>query len=237
MTRPRAGFTLLEVILAISLTLALMAGVIGLYVYSLNIRRVLSDDARVVGTQRRVMEQMTAELRTAIVHHFTRTGLTGDGGQVRMVTACLPSASAWLETGATDGPIQPEQDLQLVGYRLAGEEDETGEWVVLGLERTVQKTLAAPSAEEGQEIVVRLIAPDVKFLGLRYWSDGEWLDNWGGGDLPLAVEIRLGTLPLPEDMSPADYPYDAFRRVVYLPGSRGRGGDGVRGLGLAEAGR
>ncbi len=227
----RQGFTLLEVILAISLTLALMAGVIGMYVYATRIRRMLSDDARRVAVQRRVMEQLTGELRSAIVHPFTRTGLSGGAQQVRLVTASLPSPAVWIESDATEPAATGEQDMQLVGYRLAEEEDETGDWVVRGLERTVQKTLAAPTAEEGEEIRVHLLSADVKFLALRYYRDGEWLDSWGGGDLPLAVEIRLGAQPLPEDLAPADYPYETFRRVVYLPGSRGRQGAGVRGLG------
>jgi type II secretion system protein J len=231
MTRGRTGFTLLEVVLAISLTLALMAGVIGMYVYATGIRRTLSADARLVAAQRRVMEQLTAELRSAIVHPFTRTGLSGDARQVRLVTASLPSPAVWIEADATEPTATGEQDMQLVGYRLAEEENESGEWVVRGLERTVQKTLAAPTAEEGEEIRVRLLSPDVKFLALRYYREGEWLDSWGGGDLPLAVEIRLGAQPLPEDLAPADYPFQTFRRVVYLPGAGGRRDAGVRGLG------
>lgn len=46
----------------------------------------------------------------------------------------------------------------------------------------------------------------------------EWQETWTGPGLPQAVEVSLGTEPLPPDTAPEDYPYELFRRVIYLPG-------------------
>lgn len=45
----------------------------------------------------------------------------------------------------------------------------------------------------------------------------DWQETWAGPGLPQAVEVSLGTEPLPPDTAPEDYPYELFRRVIYLP--------------------
>jgi type II secretion system protein J len=222
----------MEVILAIALTLALMAGVMGLYRYAMNTRDGVAAEAESVAAQRRVMEAITADLRQAIVYPFTKTGLTGELERMRFVSATLPSLAVWLDRGATDEPIAPESDLQMVGYRIRYAEDELGDLVAVGIERTCQKVLTQRAAEEGEEIPAELLTGHVRFLRLRYFSGGEWVESWSGGDLPAAVEIALGAQPLAEETDPLDYPHETFRRVVYVPGSsQALSGGAVRGLG------
>jgi hypothetical protein len=155
---------------------------------------------------------------------------------MRLATTALPGAVVWAVQRTTEGPAAPaERDVQIVGYRLRITEDEQGQPVIEGIERTYQKTLTARTAEEGKEILATLLAPQFKFLRLRYWdaSAGVWSEGWGGGDLPAAVEIVLGIQPLPEGVEPLQYPYETFRRVVYVPaGAKAPGGSTiVRGLG------
>lgn len=45
----------------------------------------------------------------------------------------------------------------------------------------------------------------------------DWQETWTGPGLPQAVEVSLGTEPLPPDTAPEDYPHEVFRRVIYLP--------------------
>jgi type II secretory pathway component PulJ len=221
----RTGLTLLEVVLAVSLTTGLMVVALGFYQQVVDARRDFSGQLSTVqatAARRRVMDQITDELRTAIVYPFLQIGLSGQAMEMRFMTTTLPGSAAWATEDVISEPVPPEHDIQLVGYRLRIGEDEDGLEIVLGIERTVQKIVAAQAPEEGEEITGSLIAPQFKFVAFGYWDNeaGEWLTSWEGGDLPLAVEILLGTEPLPEDMEPQEYPYETFRRVVYVPGGR-----------------
>jgi len=237
-TRNARGLTLLEVTLAVSLTVGLMGVALAFYQYVVDVREDFSSQlgtVQITNARRRVMDRMTDELRNAVTNPFLQMGLSGQATELRLITTVLPSTSVWSTRNITDEPVAPEQDLRIVGYRLRYGENEDGEEIIEGLERTEQRIITAQVAEEGEEIRGALIGPEFLFVGLAYWDNeaGEWLDTWEGGDLPLAVEIRLGTEPLPEDMEPVDYPYPTYRRVVYVPGGiRAFGGNTIiRGLG------
>lgn len=223
-SRNRA-FTLLEVILAISLAIGIVLAVTGFYNQVVRIRSSIMDDVQMASSQRRVMDRLTGELRGAMVYPFLQMGLQGQSEQVRMITAVVPGAGVWRKKDITENPPPPEQDIQMVVYRLRyltdddgrTVTDEQGQPIVLGLERTCQKYFA-PAAEEGKEIAVDFITPYVKFLRLQYWDGTAWSEGWGGQDLPLAVEVTLGRDPLPAGMTPDQYPFDVQRRVIYMPG-------------------
>ncbi len=239
----RAGFTLIEVMLALTLTIALMAAVLAFYQHVVDVREDFTGQLSAVqatAARRRVMDRITDELRGAIVFSFLNMGLSGGPTQMRFTTAVLPGRSVWVteEDSLLGEPPAPQHDIRQVGYRLRMVEDEYGEEVVVGLERTVQEVLTAEVAEEGEQIRAGLIAPQFKFVSFRYWDNqaGEWLESWEGGDLPLAVEVSLGAQPLPEEMEPADYPFETVRRIVYVPGGlKAFGGStiirGLRGRG------
>ena len=234
--RPLRGFTLLEVVLAVTLTLGLMAAMLTFYKQAADVRAIVKHEADTVGAERTVMALMTADLRAALICNQAGLGLDGGLGGMRLATTTLPGAVVWAVQRTTEGPAAPaERDVQIVGYRLRITEDEQGQPVIEGIERTYQKTLTARTAEEGKEILATLLATQFKFLRLRYWdaSGGVWNQGWGGGDLPAAVEIVLGIQPLPEGVEPLQYPYETFRRVVYVPaGAKAPGGSAiVRGLG------
>src|SRR5690606_21423107 len=63
----------------------------------------------------------------------------------------------------------------------------------------------------------------IGFLQFRYWDGTNWVDEWSGMDLPGGVEISLGREPAPVESPEEEYPYERFRRVVYLPFSEHRG--------------
>lgn len=227
------GITLLESVLALSLSVGLMGTVLGLYRHMLDTRTDIVQDVQLTTSERIVMDRITGELRASMVYPFLGFGMEGQPQEMKFISVALPGPAAWAVRQTTDDPIPPEVDLQMVGYRLRVVEDEEGLLHVEGLERTSQKILAAREAEEGEEIEVHLLAPQIKFLWLRYWQGEEWVDTWTDNGLPLAVEINLGTDVLPEDMEPADYvlEYDTFRRVVYVPGAEGSvTGPVIRGL-------
>lgn len=217
--RPR-GFTLLEVILALGLAIGIIAMLLSFYNTMQRVRQTLISQAQYCASQRMIMDRLTNELRMAMAYQLLSSGLEGQPDQIRFVSTCVPGPAAWAVRKSTDDPIPPEQDLQIVGYRLRTVDDETtNKPIVVGLERTCQKTLAARTAEEGQGVALALLAPTIKFLSFRYWTGSDWATTWGDKNLPMAVELTTGAQPLPDGTDPKDYPFETFRRVIFLPGA------------------
>jgi len=200
--RELGGFTLIEVILTLTLAIALIGTVLSFHSRAAATRRRVLDRLDAISAERLVMDRVTNELRGAMTYPFLQFGMQGSSERVTFMTAALPGPAAWAIRKSTDDPIPPEHDLQIVGYRLRIAEDDDGVEYVAGLERTCQKIVAARTAEEGVDITVSLLTDR----------------NWSGGDLPRAVEIAMGREPLPEDTDPADYPHELYRRVIYIPG-------------------
>jgi type II secretory pathway pseudopilin PulG len=227
--RAPAGFTLLEIVLAVALALA--AAMLTFYQQAVQVRASLSQEIDKTSAERAIMNLLTTELRGARACRGIGLGMEGALDQVRMVTTCLPGATAWVVTTTTETPPAAERDIQIVGWRLRIVEDEDGQPFIAGIERTCQKNVTARVAEEGKEIQTLLVSSRFKFIRFRYWDGNAWQEAWGGGDLPGAVEIVLGEEPLPEGAAPMDYAGPVFRRVVYVPaGAKTSGGTIVRGL-------
>ncbi len=232
--RRRNAMTLLEVMLAISIIIGMMVALYSFYDGLLSSRARMAETTKRVSFRRALMDRVTSELRSAKVYPFIRFGLEGASDQMEFVTATLPGRAAWAVRESTDDPIPPEVDLQFVGYRLRVYEPETGETYIAGLERTCQKILLAEEVEEGVEKEVVFLSSEIRYLKLQYWSDNQWHESWSGGDLPGAVEIVIGYEPMPEDAAEDDpYPYESYRRVVFIPGGFRPPSEGstVRGLG------
>jgi len=169
-----------------------------------------------------------------MMSRLTTIGMDGDTEQVAFPTVSLPGPSAGADGDATEAEqvILASGDFELVGYRLRLADGETGE--IIGLERSRKKEMIVTDVVEDEDENTEwvLVSPHVKFLHVRYWEGADWIESWAGGDMPAAVEITLGFQPLPEDYEPEDYPYEIFRRVIYIPSAdTGRRGTVVRGLG------
>jgi type II secretory pathway component PulJ len=230
--RTRPGFTLLEVVLAVTLALGLLTAMFAFYRHTTRVRTAVTDEVERVAAVRAVMRLLTRELRSAFTVRFLGQGLDGAAGSVRLATITLPSGAVWIEQSVTEeSRLPPERDVQIVGYRLRYAETEEGDIIVVGLERSCQRILTPREAEEGNQIEVSLLTPYVRFLNLQYWNGSAWTVAWQGDDLPQAVQIVLGHQPLPEDVEPEEYPYPTYRRVVTIPAAaRGRSGTVIRGL-------
>lgn len=246
MTRPpRASsraFTMVEVMLALALVGALMGALLGFYQNALDIRREMVGETELFAAEQEIMQGITDELRSAFAYPFLNLGVEGAADQISLVSAGLPGPAAWAARSSTEDPIPPEQDLRLITYRLRIDANTTE---VLGLERSVQKVLAAESAAMAMK--TRLVSSRIVFLNLAYYDGSSWRSTWrmespsSEGEvqtslLPMAVEVRLGATPKPEDMPVEEYlaQYPTHRRVVYLAvGARpltsgaGSGGSGT----------
>jgi len=230
---PRAGgFTLLEILLAVAIVVGLMGTLFPFYTAALDARRAAEEAADFAAARRRIFDAMTAELHSATADTPLAGGFRGGTDFVEFPTALLPGASAWVQTNITEQPPAPTQDVPLVGYALRYAVDDSGELlldadgtpVVVGLERREQRVVLAETAEEGVEIVPRLLTRGIKFLRVRYLAvprpdldEQPWQDQWEQEGMPAAVEISLGPRALPAGVEPAEYPYETWRRVVTLP--------------------
>ena len=173
---------------------------------------------------------------TSVLSRLETIGVEGGTDHVEFATVGLPGPSAWAYSEATDSDtvIQAVADIELIGYRLRVEEDGAGNAIgIIGLERSRKKELipSGPVEDADKDTEWVLVSRHIKFLRLRYWqgdatvaSDAggaeqaePWSDGWGGGDMPKAIEVTLGFKPLPEDCEPEDYPYQMFRRMIYIP--------------------
>jgi len=235
------GMTLLEVVLAVTLAVAVLGGTLRFYHHALTVRTKLESAIHTIEVQGRLMDHISAQLRCAAEYRFLGVSFQGDPQELRFVTAKVPGPHTWAFRSLTDDPVPPEQDLQQIGYRLrVPADDANDEGVVRGIEQTHQKVLAVRVVEDprglepGREqrtlgdedasdtLETTLIGPGIEFLRFRYFRNGAWTDRWFRGSLPLGVEITLGVKPLPEGSDIDEYPYEVMRRVVYLPGSTER---------------
>jgi type II secretory pathway pseudopilin PulG len=263
------GFTLVEVVLAVGLAMALLALAMGFHYRTADTRDALTAEMQAIEGERLVMDRLTDELRCAMAYPFLGIGLDGGTDHLAFVTPTLVGPRAWATWPASEASGEappPTHDLALLGYRLRAWEDEQGNVHVAGLERTVQPaqmTQPELTEEPAERMVMRdgeaavlqepplvrcdLISSDIKFLMVRYYdealaeggvAESPWAGAWGGGDLPLAVEITLGRHPKPVEMELEDYldVYDLSRRVIYLPGRAGSQAQGGRGSRAGDEG-
>ncbi len=225
------GFTLLEVVLAITIAIGLLLVAMTFYQQSTSLRGQLMEEAERLAAVRQVMDRLAADLRVAPAHD--RVGFTGDSNSLRFATTALPLASGGMQT-----------DLRRVAYRAiyAGEGTNLS---VSGLVRTEEPAVDFITSALAPALATTTIDPDseiippvtsdpspasapaptatdplteaVRYLSFRFWDGTAWLDSWSGIAPPPGVEVTFGFEPLSPDASPEQYPSEVFRRVIFLP--------------------
>lgn len=213
------AFTLVEVILAISLAIGILVVALSFYHEASNLRRQLVIAAEQVSTIRLMMDRIASDLRVARAHDWE--GFSGDTTSLQFVKCEPLSASAWTRP-------QAATDLRLVTYGVATGLDGTNQ-VITGITRSErpalelrQKTTSVASTET-REVISTNLAPVepltdvIRYVNFRYWDGAAWVETWTDVVPPLAVEVSLGMDPLPDDALPGEYPFEVFRRVIALP--------------------
>ncbi len=261
----KAGFSLLEVILAISIAVGLMLVVLYFFRQASELRTQAVAESGKLRETRLVMQTLDDELRRLFAHEKA-SSFRGDSNSIQFATTHLPDRSQWGGPEMGRAP-RPETDLILVRYvggplrtnglyrsaqalvsmrdpnvdpalddfeNLADEADmedledegegeggdgEKDSETAVGEEEAVGEE----SADESGGAIDTLAQPqmlteNIRYSRFRFWGGGAWQDNWSGESLPPAIEVSLGFEPLPEMTEPDDYPYEIFRRVIYLGG-------------------
>lgn len=233
--RPAGGFTLLEVILAVTLTVSLVGGLFALYFTGQKTAQAVTARQEQLLAQRLVMRQIASELASAVVYGALARGMDGQADQANWPSAALPGPASWIPPRTGQPDRAPQADVRFVGYRLRLEQGgESAEPVVVGLERTCQTILDPRVIEESDEdasatVQAQLISTQIRTLQFRYFNGSTWSETWTTPDLPAAVEITLGTAPPPGQGEQPD-PATIVRRVVTIPASEQLFSGGVRGL-------
>ena len=189
--------------------------------------QILRESER-LSTMRLVLDHLAGDLRAA--QHQTKIGneFTGDSTSLRFVKQAL----VMLPPNAAPGTTEPTDLVQISILTLIGTNGTNV--AITGLDRIEQPVdpLAFPSELSTNSVDISLYPPDpatkktepfaemVRFVRFRYWDGSAWQAGWTNSTPPTGVEIVLATDRQPEDAGPEDYPVDAFRRVVFLPGGQ-----------------
>ncbi|SNT25058.1 GspJ family type II secretion system protein [Sphingopyxis indica] len=181
-TRQR-GFTLVEMLVALSIFAAIAAMGVGLLRSSIDTQDAVQGRLQAMGGVNRLRAVMANDLAQALPR-ATR----GPSGEEVPAFIGTSTSFAFVHAGAGGAGAGPRPDIERVGYALMG-----GEW-----RRASQPMLDGTALGAGDRLI-----GDVNSAAVRYRSlDGSWSDTWSSGvndQLPRAVEVRLtrrGRAPL-----------------------------------------
>ena len=177
------GFTLVEMLISLSLFAAIAAMGVGLLRSSVDTQDAVQERLKAMGGINRVRALMANDLAQAVPRP-TR----GPSGETIPAFIGSESGFAFVHGGAGAFDGGPRPAVERVGYALVG-----NEW-----RRAVQPMLDGTAMGEGDRL-----AGDVRAVAVRYRDEnGAWGSVWTsepGDRLPRAVEVRLtreGRAPL-----------------------------------------
>jgi len=190
----RGGFTLLELLLAITVT-----GIIAVVLYSslrigFTARNAALDEVSAAVAGRQALEVVRADLAGVLPPRGVLTGALIGTDETSVDgydsdTLSYVTDSTMLPTG------QPIGDLRRVDLAVTKVDDD----VTLSggrLVRTVTVNLLATTEQTGTS---QVLADRVVGLNIRYFDGTDWVDTWDSGAqnnrLPAAVEVTLTMLP------------------------------------------
>ncbi len=244
--RDRLAFTLVEVLLAISIASALLISALLFYRQAADLRTQILVESDRLGTMRRVLDLMASDLRSAQAIPGVGDSFSGGSNWISFTRLTVPRPGPGGGLGSGSGGLT----LQRVTYTAPVHTEGTNTSVA-GLSRVEDSPDAArpslpvaPSAgldpgpfggtnrgtvsisyeeviaQTREEKPANLITDLVRFVRLRYWDGAAWLDGWTNSVPPPGIEIVLSTEDQATESAPdpnASAPDDLFRRVVFLP--------------------
>jgi type II secretion system protein J len=189
------GFTLLEVLIALGITVLMTTAIYTAYTGNLEAIEQVQDQEVVFQTARVVLDRMARDLEAAVIDSVSgvtpegKLALVGTAGVMGGLSADRVELTTFSHLDWREGA--PRTDLCEVGYRL--ERDEDTEEIVLFRR---QQILPDGDPEEGGERVP--LSEDVRSLEIRYeYPAGREMDAWDSrtgdqeGLLPRTIRLRL----------------------------------------------
>ena len=215
-----AGFTLLELLLAIAISAVTASVLYASLAIAFNARDAVTDELRLAGAGRTMLDAVRADLATAA----RPTGILA-GPFMGEPAQDAHGRAADEMSFFTNNRMMPADELmgELFAVRIGlidapeGEQFPPSRWLV----REVHTNLLAPIEEEP---VVQVLARHVWSLEMRYHDGNDWQDAWDsttrGDSLPTAVELTLRKLPEDVDVSASRFELEEqtmiVRRTFYL---------------------
>lgn len=176
------GFTLVEILVAISILAILLTSVYGIFSSVSMTRERLDADSAEYHRARVLFDRLGRELRGAYLQPRDRNLVfTGKAVDDRLV-------ELELTTSAVSPLSQMGSGIAKIRYLLVEDsEDETGGLVLMRSEHPVHES---PDKETAG--MMRLV-PGIESMSLRFYADGQWQPAWDGrtSGLPELVEIAL----------------------------------------------
>ncbi len=200
--RRRRGFTLLEAVLALMLTILLLSGVFTFFLTTLKARDEGSVVTREAMLARFLLQRMSEEIQHAVpLVGGDGIGFQGKKDRITIISTRVPESYAFGDFDLQTDDLPPMQsDLVRVEYRLVYDDEakdpETGDFVCFGLLRMAQKRFdpnpryqastsddedGMPEEELGLDIPIpetELIAPEIKYIRFEYFDGAQWKDRW-----------------------------------------------------------
>jgi type II secretory pathway pseudopilin PulG len=218
------AFTLLEVLLAIAIAAGMLGVVLFFYTQTAHLRVQIFNETAKTSAARLLLDHLSSELSNARRCDSAQAGLNGGTDSIEFVRLDLPNSAGW--TNSPDPAlILPASPFRLIRYSAARALGETNSSGLVRTEEPLQNRILEP-AGDGDLPVTNAVAmrrnpvsiDQCQFVRFRFWNGTAWLDSWTDPELPIGVEVNLGAEPLPEETSRDDYPYELFRRIIFLPG-------------------
>ncbi len=178
-----SGFTLVEVLVAISILAILLTSVYGIFNSVSLARERLDADSAEYHRARIIFDRLGRELRGTYFQARDKN-LIFAGGKADEKTAILE-----LTTTAVSPLSQTGAGLARVRYLLVADPENAASGLVL---MRSEHPAHEQVTENGIEDMMRL-APGVDAMTLRFFANGQWQENWDGriSGLPEMVEIAL----------------------------------------------
>jgi len=223
------AFTLVEMLLAISIAVGMLIVALLFYRQAADLRSQILAESERLATVRLLLDRIAVDLRTAGpssgfgqefrgetgLMSFNRAasvvGSAGPGGavgeRVRITFTTVLSNEGTNRTVRGVDRLEESESVEAARPVGAG--------ALASLDLPALTTLNSPNSVTNA--VADPLTELVRFLHFRYWNGAQWVEEWTNGPSPAGVEVVLGFDPLPEGASSAEYPFEQFRRVVFLP--------------------
>ena len=215
-----AGFTLIEVILAIGIATAILLVALVLYHQATQLRGQILQESDRLSSVRLTLDRVATDLRTAQAVAAPGNEFIGDASSMRFARLALASPL----TGLSVSTNLEQADWTRIYLATALETNGT-QVVVSALNRREEPVRPRSLATEGllASAVVQTnrafetLSDFVRYVRFRYWNGSDWAAGWSNTLPPAGVEIVLSTEPPLDDALPDALPPEPFRRVVYIP--------------------
>ncbi len=246
------GFTLVEVILAITIAIGILVVALYFYQQTSKLRSELLQEAERLAAIRLVMDRVTNDLRAALPQ--SQVPFFGDSTAMRFVKAELPSRE-FLSGLAREG-AGAQTDLRKISYAVQFSPAATTR-PIRGVSRLDEPLIEFqlrrdPTAAIPDPAALAAVSPfppdpstptnslpssssqkaepvsdQIHYLHFSYWDGAAWSENWVGSGLPKGVEVTLSLESHPEALDPSDGSIEIFRRVILVPGAGREGNPGA----------